>query len=259
MAKRLCLQNSQNLTLWFILTLVSASLTAGFVVPNQHVLSSQTEGHLDLFPTGVKACASSFNALINGMNHSFRNLKQSGMNDQFYSAMNDVNNRGFGPDESLGDGRNISPYPSWNPFHPVKPNQTIYQMITTSPHTKTFAKMVSEFDDIVHTLNSTSANSTVYIPPNKALEKFKDCPYLSRSYLKKLIQYHISPKPYTRRDLFSSLTVPSLLEQDELGHYPQRISIKLGLFGLSLNSMAWIKKSNLVGLYSPPPFSLILY
>ncbi|OJD12382.1 hypothetical protein AJ78_07007 [Emergomyces pasteurianus Ep9510] len=126
-------------------------------------------------------------------------------------------------------------------------NMTLYEMINASTHTKTFAKLVSKFDDIVEILNSTSSKHTVFVPTDKAFAKFKHHTRVPDEILKRLIMYHIAPHEYSRRDVFSLRTIPTSLERADLGPYPQRICTQFGLKGLTLNFYASIVKSNLYG------------
>ncbi|KLJ10467.1 hypothetical protein EMPG_14152 [Blastomyces silverae] len=126
-------------------------------------------------------------------------------------------------------------------------NMTLYEMINTSTHTKTFAKLVSKFDDIADILKSTSSKHTVFVPTDKAFEKLRYHPDLPDKVLKKVIMYHIIPREYSKRELFFMNTIPTLLENTGLGPYPQRICTQFGLKGLTLNFYASIIKGNLYG------------
>ncbi|OAX78293.1 hypothetical protein ACJ72_07401, partial [Emergomyces africanus] len=125
-------------------------------------------------------------------------------------------------------------------------NMTLYEMINASTHTKTFAKLVSKFDDIVDILNkTTSSKHTVFVPTDKAFARFKHHKDIPDKILKRVLMYHIAPQQYSRHDVFSLRTIPTSLERAELGPYPQRICTQFGLKGLTLNFYASIVKSNL--------------
>ncbi|PGG96153.1 hypothetical protein GX51_07957 [Blastomyces parvus] len=136
----------------------------------------------------------------------------------------------------------------WHP-HPGHGhfNMTLYEMINASTHTTTFAKLVSKFDDIADLLKSNSSNHTVFVPTDKAFAKLKHHPDLPDKVLKKVIMYHILPREYSKRELFSLNTIPTLLENTGLGPYPQRICTQFGRRGLTLNFYASIVQSNLYG------------
>ncbi|EQL35227.1 hypothetical protein, variant [Blastomyces dermatitidis ATCC 26199] len=127
-------------------------------------------------------------------------------------------------------------------------NMTLYEMINTSTHTKTFARLVSEFYDVADILKSTSSKHTVFVPTDKAFEKLRyHHPNLPDKVLKKVIMYHIMPHEYSRRELFFMNTIPTMLENTGLGPYPQRICTQFGPKGLTLNFYASIIKGNLYG------------
>ena len=128
-----------------------------------------------------------------------------------------------------------------------KSNLTLYEMINKSEHSTVFAKLVSEFDDIVKELNSSSSTHTVFVPTDEAFEKYSHVPKPPKEYLRSFIEYHIAPDVLPLRKVFSSRTIPTLLEQSELGPYPQRISIQLDLRGLMLNYMSHPIRPNIVG------------
>ena len=136
-----------------------------------------------------------------------------------------------------------------------KSNLTLYEMINKSEHSTVFAKFVSEFDDIVKKLNSSLSTHTVFIPTDKAFEKYSHVPKPPKEYLRSFVEYHIAPNVLPLREIFSSRTIPTLLEQSELGRYPQRISIQLSLRGLMLNYMSHPIRPNIVSSSIPTPFA----
>ncbi|WEW56735.1 hypothetical protein PRK78_002184 [Emydomyces testavorans] len=142
-------------------------------------------------------------------------------------------------DESYKNGLDLN-YPG----HHDKPNKTTYQLITSGEETSIFAKLVSQFDDIVDLLNSTDESHTVLVPRDKALEKAIHF-HPPKEYVKKFVLYHILKKPATARTIFHSRTICTLLKQDELGDYDQRISTQFGVTGLTINYIARIAKANL--------------
>ena len=119
-----------------------------------------------------------------------------------------------------------------------EPNQTIYQLIAGSKYTTTLAKLISEYDDLVEALNSTSANYTVFAPLDKAFEKIPEkAPKPSKEQLKAILSYHVVPDAYPAGRVLSTHTVPTLLKGDHLSDHPepQRLTFKLGLRGLTVN------------------------
>ncbi|KAL1981266.1 hypothetical protein VTN96DRAFT_2865 [Rasamsonia emersonii] len=126
-----------------------------------------------------------------------------------------------------------------------QPNQTIYQFISESEHTRIFAKIIEEFDEVVDYLNSTKANYTVFVPVDAAFQKFKHHPKPTKEFVLKWLEYHVSPGLYTRRTFFSAQTVPTLLKEENNSFNPQRISTQVGLKGLTLNFHSHVIRSNI--------------
>jgi hypothetical protein len=151
----------------------------------------------------------------------------------------------FGVDEELGYDHWLPDIERGDRGHDG-PNRTIYQLISESEHSTKFAKLVNKFDDVVEYLNSTSTKYTVFVPADRAFEKFKKAPTPSDEYLKKLIYYHVSPDFSPVRSVFISRTLPTFLKEKELGSNPARISTQFGLHGLTINFIAHIIKADIV-------------
>jgi uncharacterized surface protein with fasciclin (FAS1) repeats len=132
---------------------------------------------------------------------------------------------------------------------------TVYQIISQNEHTKVFAKILSEFDDLVDKLNSTDSSYTVFVPGDGAFKRFHHHPTPPKKFLKAFLEYHIVNKSLPIEEIFKSKTIPTYLHQEELGPYPQRISTQLGLRGISLNFMAHFIRRNIV---RNAPFYLLL-
>jgi uncharacterized surface protein with fasciclin (FAS1) repeats len=123
---------------------------------------------------------------------------------------------------------------------------TVYQIISQNEHTRVFAKILSEFDDLVDKLNSTDSSYTVFVPGDGAFKRFHHHPTPPKKFLKAFLEYHIVNKSLPIEEIFRSKTIPTCLHQGELGPYPQRISTQLGLRGISLNFMAHFIHRNIV-------------
>ncbi|KAK2736344.1 hypothetical protein FQN57_000794 [Myotisia sp. PD_48] len=223
------------------LVLAGLLLAVGFILPPQHPFTSSIDVNLD-HEESPENSATQFSCL---------QYLWPGLSDSLELLRYELNPATFGADDyyRLKDdilSRDASETAPFNPFHRKadEPDQSIYEILVTSPDSTIFAKMVSQFDEIVDYLNSTSSDHTLYLPPDKAFGKFDRWPMPPKSCLKKFIEYHISPHSYSLKDLFSSLTVPTLLENKELGSYHQRIAVKLRVLGLSLNFMTRIHKPN---------------
>ncbi|OXV11497.1 hypothetical protein Egran_00746 [Elaphomyces granulatus] len=152
-------------------------------------------------------------------------------------------------DFSLDEDPDIpKPFPYGHGHGLRKPTKTIYQLISESKHTKIYAHILSQFQDIVDALNSTVADAhfTVFVPIDAAFRKFKDHPpKVSEEFRRKWIQYHISPAIYSRTGLFSVQTIPSVLEQGNAAAHPQRIRTQWSLHGLKLNFFTKVIKTNI--------------
>lgn len=159
------------------------------------------------------------------------------------------------------------------PHHPPhhEPNQTVYQLIAGSKYTTKLAKLISEYDDLVEALNSTSANFTVFAPTDSAFEKIPEhAPKPSKEQLKAILSYHVVPDVYPAGRVLVTHTAPTLLKGEHLSSQPepQRIAFKLGLKGLTVNFYSRVVAINIFGtngvihgvdsLILPPPNAITL-
>ena len=150
------------------------------------------------------------------------------------------------------------------PHHGHKPNETVWQLLSSSKYTEKFSKLISEYPDLVEKLNSTkNGNLTVFAPKDTA---FPDHPHHkpSKEQIKKFIEYHISDDFYPAGRVLITHTIPTLLEGEHLpGKAAQRLSVHLGLRGLTINFYSRIVAVNIFGtngvihgvdnLLVPPP------
>lgn len=140
--------------------------------------------------------------------------------------------------------------------HHNKPNQTVYQLITSSKYTTKLAAAINEFPDLVVLLNGTLADYTVFAPVDSAFEKIpEDAPKPSKETLEKVLLYHISPEYYPAGKVLVTHTVPTALTVDTVGVGPQRLSTNIGLKGLTVNYYSRIIAINVVSYPSRPPGS----
>lgn len=155
--------------------------------------------------------------------------------------------------------------------HHHEPNQTVYQLIAASNYTKTLAKLVSDYPDLVEALNSTKANYTVFAPTDSAFEKIPDhAPKPSKEQLHAILSYHVLPDIYTAKDVLYTHTAPTLLNGTHLSSKPepQRVAFKFTLRGLTVNFYSRIIAVNIMGtngvihgvdsIILPPPKTLTL-
>jgi len=158
------------------------------------------------------------------------------------------------------DDREHPPHPPHPPHekpphhkkpHHHKPNETVYQVISRSKYTTKLAKLINEFPEVVEKLNGTESNFTFFAPTDKAFEKIpkhgRDPP---KEFLLKLLQYHVVPDVYPAPRVLKTRTLPTVLEGTYLSDSPkktvQRLSINLGLKGLTLNFYARVIPVNVV-------------
>ncbi|KAK0507184.1 hypothetical protein JMJ35_010222 [Cladonia borealis] len=149
--------------------------------------------------------------------------------------------------------------------HCKKPNLTVYELITKSKYTTKLAALINEYEDLVELLNGTTANYTIFAPTDKAFEKVsKHAPKPSKEQLKDVLLYHVSPEFFPAGRVLVTRTIPTVYSVPEtLGIGPQRLSVNIGLRGLTLNFYSRIIAINIFGtngvihgvdsLLIPPP------
>lgn len=149
-------------------------------------------------------------------------------------------------------------------FHDF-PDLTIYQLISLSNYTTKFYKLVSEYPDLVDTLNSTKANYTLFVPVDSAFDhipehhhhKGKDGKKKpSKKFIESVLQYHIGLDTYNARRILTTHTLPTTLDEKLLGKEPQRLRTSVGLGGVRLNFYSKVVAADIVSLMSLP---LLMY
>ncbi|KAL2863762.1 fasciclin domain-containing protein [Aspergillus lucknowensis] len=190
------------------------------------------------------------------------------------------------------------------PHHPHS-DKTIYQLISESKYTTILAKIIKKDSELVDYLNSTEHKFTFFAPTDAAFEKIPhhhhkdhdhdhdgddddddddDHHHIPKEAVRALLRYHSSPKVLTAAQLFHSHTVPSALEDPLLGTanpdngdddddeeqgLPQRIAVRAGFKGLTLNFYSHIVAADIGAsnglihgidsiLLPPPPALLLL-
>ncbi|KAL9092857.1 MAG: hypothetical protein Q9165_004275 [Trypethelium subeluteriae] len=156
------------------------------------------------------------------------------------------------------------PHHGHHPHH--KPNRTVYELINESKYTTKLAKLINDNEDLVELLNGTSANFTVFAPTDRAFNKIpENAPEPSPEQIAALLSYHVSPSFYPAGRVLKTHTIPTLLNSSSLGSspLPQRLSINVGLRGLTVNFYSRIVAIDVFGtngvihavdsLIIPPP------
>ena len=90
--------------------------------------------------------------------------------------------------------------------------------------------------------------SSIFAPTDKAFEKVpKHAPKPSKEQLKKVLLYHVSPEFFPAGRVLVTRTIPTVYSVPEtLGIGPQRLSVNIGLRGLTLNFYSRIIAINIV-------------
>lgn len=141
-----------------------------------------------------------------------------------------------------------------HPPHHGKPNLTVYELISKSKYTTKLAKLIDDFPDLVEALNGTKANYTVFAPTDKAFEKIPEhAPKPTKEQLKTLLTYHVSPEFFPAGRVLITHTIPTLLKGEHLSDEPepQRLSVNIGLRGLTLNFYSRVIAIDIVSISAP--------
>ncbi len=135
-----------------------AGVISALVLPDAHVFeeltihdehANETPSTLGPFPS-AESIISAFQGAFEGAFDDFSDLENYLYSDGPEIIDSDDNKD---VDSGAGDGAE---------------KETIYQLISTNQHTKRFAKLLDEYDDLVDLLNSTKANYTLFVPVDEA-------------------------------------------------------------------------------------------
>jgi len=240
----------------FSQTLPLLPLTSAFLIPNADVFE-------DIEKTGRK--------IVDHTQIGFERVHHN-LGDKFAKSIDNVKNTGdrvnhriheVGYDleswlqgSSSEDIRQDSDHPNHpphhgRPHHPPdheKPNNTVYELISKSKYTTKLAKLLDDFPDLIHTLNNTKINHTIFAPIDSAFEKIPDHGKKpSKELLEKILLYHISDDFYPAGRVLHSYTIPTLLEPKNLGH-KQRLTVRVTLKGPTLNFYSKLVAVNIFGV-----------
>ncbi|KAL8696642.1 MAG: hypothetical protein Q9201_007561 [Fulgogasparrea decipioides] len=231
----------------FTYILPLAALSTAFVLPEEHVFNQiALESHksvdsawdklpsehqiVDKFEESLGKVEKTFDKITKCSKHALDTAI-----DYAAEAGNDVSKKvhqtGFAASSWVDSAVNIEDH-----HHHEKPNQTVYQLISSSKYTTKLAAAINEYPDLVVLLNGTLANYTVFAPIDSAFEKIpEDVPEPSEEEIKRFLLYHISPEYYPAAKVLVTHTVPTALTVDTVGIGPQRLSTNIGLKGLTVN------------------------
>ncbi|KAL8790623.1 MAG: hypothetical protein Q9213_000470 [Squamulea squamosa] len=260
----------------FINILPLVALSNAFVLPEQQVFSQLTvESHrsadsaFNKLPSKdqlVEKIEHSFEKLSGEFNHAVHCSKHAldSAIDFAAEAGNDVSKKVRKTGFEAASWIDSTAHLGSNDHHHNEPNQTIYQLISTSKYTTKLAAAINEYPDLVVLLNGTIANYTVFAPIDSAFDKIPDkAPKPSKEFLKNILLYHVSPDYYPAAKVLVTHTVPTALTVDTVGIGPQRVSTNIGLKGLTVNFYSRIIAIDIFGtngvihgidsLLIPPP------
>jgi hypothetical protein len=191
------------------------------------------------------------NSLLSNVRHSFESLAddiQGGMEDYFSSPFADDDD----DDEDEIDLSSIFDDLPGRPGHhgPRQHNLTVYELIKSSKFASNFSSVLDSQKKLVKLLNSTDTNSTVFVPINRAFRGIPHDPDKKppAEFVEKLLQYHVGDDAYFGRDLLHKHTIPTLLKEKMLGGEPQRLRVRVGLFGTNVNFYSKVVVGNVVSV-----------
>ncbi|OIW22958.1 fasciclin domain-containing protein [Coniochaeta ligniaria NRRL 30616] len=215
----------------FIQTLPYVALATAFVLPDVETLKQLA---LTETPDEVHAL---WDDIPDTADAIFGNLKDkvSSVKQDFHTAIE------LALDEEIDDAFDLADHPGHGHHghhgHDHTSNLTIYQLISKSPYTTNFTKLVDEYDDIVELLNSTKANYTLFVPVDSAFAHLPD-KKPSKEFVEAVVRYHIGLDVYSGLRILHTQTIPTALNEELLGGEPQRLRTSVGLFGIKLNFYA---------------------
>ncbi|KAL3444729.1 FAS1 domain-containing protein [Aspergillus insuetus] len=187
-------------------------------------------------------------------------------------------------------------------LHPPVPDRTIYELITESKYTTILAKIIKSDPELVDYLNSTERRFTFFAPTDRAFKKIPhhhhgdhhghdhddnggdgddDDHRIPKEIVRAILRYHSSPEVLNAAQLFHRHTISSALEDPFLGArkpeddddddkeaLPQRIAVRAGFKGLTLNFYSHIVAADIPAtnglihgidsILLPPPSALLL-
>lgn len=224
-----------------------AAISTAFVLPEEHVFNQiAIDSHKSVDSVWDKL--PSKHDVVNKLEDSFDKLEKTvdkvtkcskhafdSAVDYAAEAGNDVSNKvqqtGFAASSWVNTAVNLEGH-----HHHDKPNQTVYQLISSSKYTTKLAAAIDEYPELVVLLNGTLANYTVFAPVDSAFEKIpEDAPKPSKEEIKNALLYHVSPEFYPAGKVLVTHTVPTALTVNTLGIGPQRLSTNIGVKGLTVN------------------------
>ncbi|PFH57916.1 hypothetical protein XA68_14422 [Ophiocordyceps unilateralis] len=114
--------------------------------------------------------------------------------------------------------------------------RTVYELIRACEHTSRFADAVDDHPDVVKLLNGTSSRDlTLFVPTNEAFRGLPDGHRPGRSFVERVLRYHVGLGRYPAGRILHTHTLPTALEEELLGGESQRLRTSIGLGGVEIN------------------------
>ncbi|KAF7130897.1 hypothetical protein CNMCM5793_003767 [Aspergillus hiratsukae] len=262
------------------------SLCAAIVIPDEQVLSDiakldtnknsvnkESTSFLSSIESSIQDAATDFrNALDEALELASDAFNTQRLQSSASEAASWITNFFDHPTDAENLPKDLKQLPQYlhprRPFPPHHPsfNKTIYELIKSSKYTTILAKIVDEDDELVQFLNSTKANHTVFAPTDEAFKKIPhhrhgrdhdrnyehEHPKIPKEVIRAIAHYHVAPGLYSASDIFHSHTVPTTLNSSTLGpDLPQRLAVRVGWKGLTLNYYSHIVAADIVSSGSP--------
>jgi uncharacterized surface protein with fasciclin (FAS1) repeats len=237
-----------------------ASLSSAFVLPtHQQALSDLAVDHhnannkvelLDDLQTSIYTTASDIQDTLDDTLNLITETLHTKAEHCFKHPFDDA--------ESLPeDITELPPFSQQRPPHHLPSDKTIYELITESKYTTILAKIIKEDEELVDFLNSTKANHTLFAPTDDAFKKLPHHPDHKppKELIRAVIKYHLVPGLWDAASVFHSHTLPTQLEASSLGDgLPQRLAVRVGWRGLTLNYYSRIVAPDIVSHSIPTTF-----
>lgn len=236
----------------FLSSLPFATLATAFVLPDVQLfdkLSVQANHLKDEISSFDQNLKSSLDKYVHEAKDAFH-FGSEGLKKTLEQALTEELDSVFDEEEHPGHGDHGHHGDHDHHGHHDHPDLTIYQLISKSEHTTNFTKLVNEYDDIVELLNSTKANYTLFVPTNSAFEGLPDHGDKKppKEFIEKVLKYHIGLGLHTGKDILTTQTIATALDEELLGDEPQRLRTSVGLGGIKLNFYSKVIAANFVSL-----------
>ncbi|KAE8151962.1 FAS1 domain-containing protein [Aspergillus avenaceus] len=250
----------------------TASLCAGFVIPSQETLKELVTDDTEPSYSDLQTPDYETAPYIHHLDAVLDSFTDCDDDDLFFYDPVDDDDEDYYPELDDDDDYYYYPedLPPLHPPHHPPSDKTIYELISESKYTTVLAKIVNEDDDLVNLLNSTKSNHTFFAPTDAAFEKIPHHPHQKppAEIIRAVAKYHLVPGLWDATHVFHSHTLPTELEDPALNSLPQRLAIRVGWKGLTVNFYSRIVATDIKGsngiihgidsILVPPPSTLAI-